>query len=103
VCYTNHALDQFLEALLDKVNNITARSACQPACIATPHASAHAKLPACPLITMTAHCIGLHYRQGIKDIVRVGSRSKSQRLEEYNLTALMSSNAKFKTGKYMYS
>eukprot|EP00775_Hariotina_reticulata_P004273 gene4273-4526_t len=40
VCYTNHALDQFLEALLDK---------------------------------------------GITDIVRIGSRSKSKRLEEYNL------------------
>jgi hypothetical protein len=43
VCYTNHALDQFLEALLDK---------------------------------------------GIKDIVRVGGKSKSKRLEQYNLFQL---------------
>jgi hypothetical protein len=43
VCYTNHALDQFLEALLDK---------------------------------------------GITQIVRIGSRSKSQRLEPYNLRQL---------------
>jgi hypothetical protein len=43
VCYTNHALDQFLEALLDK---------------------------------------------GITDIVRIGSRSKSKRLEQYNLRDL---------------
>lgn len=43
VCYTNHALDQFLEALLDK---------------------------------------------GITDIVRIGSRSKSKRLEQYNLREL---------------
>ena len=40
VCYTNHALDQFLEALLSK---------------------------------------------GITSIVRIGSRSKSQQLEQYNL------------------
>jgi len=43
VCYTNHALDQFLEALLDK---------------------------------------------GIQEIVRIGSRSKSKRLEQYNLREL---------------
>lgn len=45
VCYTNHALDQFLEALLDK---------------------------------------------GITDIVRIGSRSKSARLESYNLGYMLS-------------
>lgn len=45
VCYTNHALDQFLEARLDK---------------------------------------------GITDIVRIGSRSKSKRLENYNLFSLKS-------------
>ncbi|KAF9280320.1 hypothetical protein BGZ74_002628, partial [Mortierella antarctica] len=44
ICYTNHALDQFLEHLLDK---------------------------------------------SIVDIVRVGARSKSERLEQYNLQALM--------------
>lgn len=43
VCYTNHALDQFLEALLAK---------------------------------------------GIKDIVRIGARSKSKALEPYNLRQL---------------
>jgi hypothetical protein len=43
VCYTNHALDQFLESLLDK---------------------------------------------GITEIVRIGSRSKSKRLEQYNLREL---------------
>lgn len=43
VCYTNHALDQFLEALMD---------------------------------------------QGITEIVRIGSRSKSKRLEQYNLREL---------------
>lgn len=43
VCYTNHALDQFLESLLDK---------------------------------------------GITQIVRIGSRSKSKRLEQYNLREL---------------
>lgn len=47
VCYTNHALDQFLEALLDK---------------------------------------------GVKDIVRVGGRSKSERLEQFNLTSLVKQN-----------
>ncbi|KAF9155352.1 hypothetical protein BG015_010198 [Linnemannia schmuckeri] len=46
ICYTNHALDQFLEHLLD---------------------------------------------QGVTSIVRVGSRSKSNRLEDYNLTSLMQS------------
>lgn len=45
ICYTNHALDQFLEHLLDR---------------------------------------------GILDIVRVGARSKSERLEQYNMQALMS-------------
>ncbi|KAF9302798.1 hypothetical protein BGZ74_004840, partial [Mortierella antarctica] len=44
ICYTNHALDQFLEHLLDK---------------------------------------------GIPKIVRVGARSKSERLEKYNLQTLM--------------
>ncbi|KAF9370074.1 hypothetical protein CPC16_003976, partial [Podila verticillata] len=44
ICYTNHALDQFLEHLLDK---------------------------------------------GIFDIVRVGARSQSERLEQYNLQMLM--------------
>lgn len=44
ICYTNHALDQFLEHLLDK---------------------------------------------DILDIVRVGARSKSDRLEQYNLQTLM--------------
>ncbi|KAF8943029.1 hypothetical protein BGZ47_005904, partial [Haplosporangium gracile] len=44
ICYTNHALDQFLEHLLD---------------------------------------------QGVTSIVRVGARSKSDRLEDYNLTSLM--------------
>jgi Rad3-related DNA helicase len=44
VCYTNHALDQFLEALLDK---------------------------------------------GVKDIVRIGGRSKSERLQPYNLKELV--------------
>ncbi|KAI9241316.1 MAG: hypothetical protein BYD32DRAFT_66872 [Podila humilis] len=44
ICYTNHALDQFLEHLLDK---------------------------------------------DIIEIVRVGARSKSERLEQYNLQALM--------------
>lgn len=48
VCYTNHALDQFLEALLDK---------------------------------------------GITQIVRIGSRSKSQRLEPYNLRQLAATAA----------
>jgi superfamily II DNA or RNA helicase len=43
VCYTNHALDQFLESLLDK---------------------------------------------GINQIVRIGSRSKSKRLEQYSLREL---------------
>jgi hypothetical protein len=43
VCYTNHALDQFLESLLDK---------------------------------------------GIEEIVRIGSKSKSKRLEPYNLFEL---------------
>ncbi|KAG0208402.1 hypothetical protein BGX28_000620 [Mortierella sp. GBA30] len=43
VCYTNHALDQFLEHLLD---------------------------------------------EGIKDIVRIGSRSKSERLSDYNMESL---------------
>lgn len=43
VCYTNHALDQFLEALLQK---------------------------------------------GITDVVRIGSRSKSKQLEQYNLREL---------------
>ncbi|KAG2495742.1 hypothetical protein HYH03_006339 [Edaphochlamys debaryana] len=47
VCYTNHALDQFLEALLDK---------------------------------------------DITDIVRVGGRSKSQRLQPYNLRELTGPN-----------
>lgn len=47
VCYTNHALDQFLESLLDK---------------------------------------------GIKDIVRLGGKSKSKRLEDYNLFNLRSTN-----------
>ncbi|KAI8351963.1 hypothetical protein B0O80DRAFT_455126 [Mortierella sp. GBAus27b] len=46
ICYTNHALDQFLEHLLD--DNIT-------------------------------------------DIVRVGARSKSEKLEDYNLESLMKS------------
>ena len=45
VCYTNHALDQFLEALLDK---------------------------------------------GITSLVRIGGRSKSQRLEPYNIRQLTS-------------
>lgn len=45
VCYTNHALDQFLESLLDK---------------------------------------------GITSIVRIGSRSKSARLERYNLSWMQS-------------
>ncbi|KAG0010219.1 hypothetical protein BGZ82_003553, partial [Podila clonocystis] len=44
ICYTNHALDQFLEHLLDK---------------------------------------------DIVDIVRVGARSKSEKLEQYNLQSLM--------------
>ncbi|KAG0086969.1 hypothetical protein BGZ92_007708 [Podila epicladia] len=44
ICYTNHALDQFLEHLLDK---------------------------------------------GINDIVRIGARSKSERLQQYNLHELM--------------
>ncbi|KAG0279807.1 hypothetical protein BGZ95_000157 [Linnemannia exigua] len=44
ICYTNHALDQFLEHLLD---------------------------------------------QGVTSIVRVGARSKSDRLEDYNLASLM--------------
>ncbi|KAG0380217.1 hypothetical protein BGX24_009554 [Mortierella sp. AD032] len=44
ICYTNHALDQFLEHLLD---------------------------------------------QGVTSIVRVGARSKSERLEDYNLASLM--------------
>ena len=44
VCYTNHALDQFLESLLDK---------------------------------------------GITSIIRIGSRSKSQRLEPYNLFSVL--------------
>ncbi|KAG0043488.1 hypothetical protein BGZ83_011344 [Gryganskiella cystojenkinii] len=44
ICYTNHALDQFLEHLLDKK---------------------------------------------VLDIVRVGARSQSERLEQYNLQALM--------------
>lgn len=44
VCYTNHALDQFLEHLLD---------------------------------------------QGVTSIVRVGSQSKSQRLQEYSLKSMM--------------
>jgi hypothetical protein len=48
VCYTNHALDQFLESLLDK---------------------------------------------GITQIVRMGSRSKSKRLEQYNLFSLTSGAA----------
>lgn len=43
VCYTNHALDQFLESLLDK---------------------------------------------GITDIVRMGGRSKSARLEKYTMREL---------------
>ncbi|KAF8933427.1 hypothetical protein BGZ58_006355 [Dissophora ornata] len=43
ICYTNHALDQFLEHLLD---------------------------------------------EGIKEIVRVGARSKSEKLEDYNLENL---------------
>lgn len=47
VCYTNHALDQFLEALLDK---------------------------------------------GITGIVRIGSHSKSKRLEQYNLRELEAKN-----------
>ena len=46
ICYTNHALDQFLEHLLD---------------------------------------------QKVTSIVRVGARSKSARLENYNLTSLMKS------------
>lgn len=45
VCYTNHALDQFLEALLNK---------------------------------------------GITDVVRIGSRSRSKQLEQYNLRELAS-------------
>lgn len=49
ICYTNHALDQFLEHLLD---------------------------------------------QGVTSIVRVGSRSKSDLLEDYNLTSLMQSRDK---------
>ncbi|KAF9106327.1 hypothetical protein BGX27_009208 [Mortierella sp. AM989] len=49
ICYTNHALDQFLEHLLDK---------------------------------------------GIKKIVRVGARSKSERLDDYNLESLMRSRDK---------
>eukprot|EP00884_Botryococcus_braunii_P010997 jgi/Botrbrau1/1989/Bobra.0052s0031.1 len=48
VCYTNHALDQFLEALLD---------------------------------------------EGVADVVRVGTRSKSQRLEQYNIANLAKENA----------
>jgi hypothetical protein len=44
VCYTNHALDQFLEALLDK---------------------------------------------GITNIVRIGSRSRSDRMEQYNMRQLV--------------
>jgi superfamily II DNA or RNA helicase len=47
VCYTNHALDQFLEALLDK---------------------------------------------GIKEIVRIGSRCRSKRLEQYTLRELEAKN-----------
>jgi superfamily II DNA or RNA helicase len=47
VCYTNHALDQFLEALLDK---------------------------------------------GVKDIVRIGGRSKSERLLNYNVRELVNQN-----------
>ncbi|KAG0001862.1 hypothetical protein BGZ79_004031 [Entomortierella chlamydospora] len=49
ICYTNHALDQFLEHLLD---------------------------------------------EGITSIVRVGARSKSDRLEDYNLERLMQSRDK---------
>lgn len=49
ICYTNHALDQFLEHLLDE--NVTS-------------------------------------------IVRVGARSKSERLEDYNLASLMRSRDK---------
>ena len=48
VCYTNHALDQFLEALLDK---------------------------------------------GITSIIRIGGRSKSQRLEPYNLFTVLRNSA----------
>ncbi|GAX74369.1 hypothetical protein CEUSTIGMA_g1818.t1 [Chlamydomonas eustigma] len=57
VCYTNHALDQFLESLLDK---------------------------------------------GIVDIVRIGSKSKSKRLEQYNLFQLTgpSSQSKLPTNEY---
>ncbi|KAF9129395.1 hypothetical protein BGW39_004203 [Mortierella sp. 14UC] len=49
ICYTNHALDQFLEHLLD---------------------------------------------QGVTSIVRVGARSKSERLEDYNLGNLMNTRDK---------
>ncbi|KAG0302743.1 hypothetical protein BGZ98_007268 [Dissophora globulifera] len=49
ICYTNHALDQFLEHLLD---------------------------------------------EGIKEIVRVGPRSKSERLQDYNLESLRLSRDK---------
>ncbi|KAG0247787.1 hypothetical protein BG011_000921, partial [Mortierella polycephala] len=49
ICYTNHALDQFLEHLLD---------------------------------------------EKITGVVRVGSRSKSQRLDDYNLENLMSARGK---------
>ncbi|KAG0297679.1 hypothetical protein BGZ96_005343 [Linnemannia gamsii] len=49
ICYTNHALDQFLEHLLD---------------------------------------------QKVTSIVRVGARSKSERLEDYNLASLMRSRDK---------
>jgi hypothetical protein len=49
ICYTNHALDQFLEHLLD---------------------------------------------QKVTSIVRVGARSKSERLEDYNLASLMRSKDK---------
>ncbi|KAF9905304.1 hypothetical protein EC991_001852 [Linnemannia zychae] len=49
ICYTNHALDQFLEHLLD---------------------------------------------QGVTSIVRVGARSKSERLEDYNLGSLMNTKDK---------
>ncbi|KAF9173649.1 hypothetical protein BGX20_002554 [Mortierella sp. AD010] len=49
ICYTNHALDQFLEHLLDA---------------------------------------------GIKNIVRVGARSKSTRLQDFNLESLLSAKEK---------
>ncbi|KAF9093273.1 hypothetical protein BGX23_003500 [Mortierella sp. AD031] len=49
ICYTNHALDQFLEHLLD---------------------------------------------EGITSIVRIGSRSKSDRLDDYNLSSLMAARDK---------